>query len=368
MGSFLASASRNVVDIRSFLRDSAGGNSIKYTAVSGERHQIYIPAVSTESVDENGNPVVIKGPMAIQGAVHEMTTSDGKYKASICLKDVVRKADDGTVLNDGSCPFCDRVADAWSIFNYRKEQEEESCKLTGDARKQHMEKAKATFADERKSKDAKMYMYMLVVKFRTDAKGAPTIGDDGLPEYDLKVMKLSSSRVDKISQQLENAGTQMAGSEIIFGYPKSEDRRLVVSQSTTSPVFPGSQFTAKYPALLDKINADVAKFKWDGIEKSFPEWAGMTTDEAKSLTDSLFEKWDEYKKELTVNPNARYLEYLTSTPDEMPSINPGAPVVPQIPGAPAVPGAGQGAPVMPQAPTMDPNAMFAGITPGAPTI
>ena len=375
--SFLSNASRQVVDVRSFLRDSAGGNSIKYTAESGAKHQIYVPYTTVEVPDENGNMVPMKQLIAISGSVHEWRNPDGKYKASICLKDVIRKSDDGaTMLNDGTCPLCDRVSAAWDIYRYRMEMEEANCKLTGEQRKSHLENVKASFADERKMKDAKPYMYILIVKFRTDANGHETLGDDGLPEYDLKVMKLSASRVEKISQQLENAGTQLIDSEIIFGYPKNDDRRLVVSQSTTSPVFPQSRFTVKYPNLLNKINKDVAKFEWDGIEKSFPEWSGMTTFEAKNVTNALFEKWDEYQKEIQVNPGAKYLEYVTSTPMSTPDINgvapTGMPVVPQIP---VVPGAE--APQMPQMPQMpnipetpavDPNAAFAGTTPIVPSI
>lgn len=369
--SFLTSASRQVVDVRSFLRDSAGGNSIKYAAEPGTRHWIYIPYVQAEVVGDDNSVTHVKNLYAIQGAVHEWTGADGKYKSTVCLKDVIRKADDGTVLNDGTCPFCDRVSDAWDIYRHRKEMEEESCKLTGDQRKSHMEKAVATFADERKAKDARLYMYILIVKFRTDNNTNPIL-EDGLPAYDLKVMKLSASRVEKITQQLENAGTEFAGAELMFGYPKNEDRRLVVSQSTTSPVFPNNQLLVKFPALINKINNDVAKFQWDGIEKSFPEWSGMTSMEAKSITDSLFEKWDEYKKAVIQNPSVKYLEYVNETPSTTPDINPaamGMPVVPQIPGAgiPVMPGA----PVMPGTPVMpgaDPNSIFSGITPNIPTI
>lgn len=378
MSSFLTSASRQVVDVRSFLRDSAGGNSIKYAAEPGARHIIYIPFNQTQVMDENGAAATVKQIHAIQGAVHEWTNADGKYKASICLKDVVRKADDGTVLNDGTCPFCDRVSDAWDIYRYRKQLEEENCRLTGDQRKSHMEKVSAAFADERKAKDARHYMYILIVKFRTDANGTPVM-EDGLPAYDLKVMKLSASRIEKITQQLENAGTELAGAELMFGYPKNEDRRIVVSQSTTSPVFPSNQLTVKFPGLINKINHDVAKFTWEGIEKSFPEWSGMTSMEAKNTTDALFEKWDEYKKEVIANPGAKYLEYLNETPTTAPEINPtvpgmGMPVVPQIGGAAPVVNAGMpvmGAPVMPgapTAPTVDPNSIFSGMTPNMPTI
>ena len=385
MSSFIGGASKKVTDVRGFLRDAAGGSSIKYMAEKGCKHLIYIPYQVANDTDESGNTVSTKVPVAISGAVHEWQSPDGKFKATVCMQDFVRKDENGATLNDGTCPFCDRVADAWDIYNYRKEMEEAKCQLTGEDRKKHLEKIQSTYADERKAKAAKTYMYMLVVKFRLDAAGNPVIGTDGMPEYDLKVMKLSSSRVEKIQQQVANSGCELPDSELIFEYPATDDRRLQVSQSTTAPVFPQNKLTAKFPGLLDKINTDVAKFDFEGISKSFPEWAGMTTSAAKAVTDALFEKWDEYRQNLLVNPQAQYMEYITNTPVTQPALGGlGAPVIPgaaipsaAIPGAPVpgavIPGADAGAtpvapaaPVIPSAPVIpngtDPNAVFGGNT------
>ena len=379
--SFLSSASKKVTDVRGFLRDAAGGNSIKYVAEKGTKHLVYIPYISATETDENGNTKTAKHLIAISGAVHEWQSPDGKYKATVCIKDVIRKADDGeTLLNDGTCPFCDRVSDAWDIYRYRKELEEANCQLTGEDRKKHLEKTVSTFADERKAKDARSYMYILIVKYRQGADGNVVVGSDGLPEYDLKVMKLSNSRVEKIQQQVKNAGSELPGSELMFEYPNTDDRRLQVSQSTTALVFPNNQMVVKFPALLDKINADVNKFEWEGIEKSFPEWNGMTSMEAKKITDALFEQWDKYKSELMLNPGARYMEYITSTPVTTPQLSgnvtpaaavpgaaiPGAPIIPGMPATPVVPGAapaGTTAPEIPKIP--DANAIFGnGAAPG----
>lgn len=379
MASFISGgAAKKVSDIHGFLRDAAGGSSIKYVAEKGAKHLIYIPFVECEVKDEKtGETVIRKEPKAISGAVHEWQSPDGKFKATVCMKDFIRKSEDGSILlNDGNCPFCDRVADAWDIYNYRKEEEEAKCQLTGEDRKKHLEKVLSSFADERKAKAARTYMYLLVVKFHMDSANNPVMGADGLPEYDLKIMKLSSSRVEKIQQQIANSGAELPGSELIFEYPAVDDKRLQVSQSTTAPVFPNNKLTVKYPALLDKINTDVAKFEFEGIEKSFPEWSGMTTEAAKTTTDNLFEKWDEYKKLALVNPQARYMEYVSNTPVTQPQLGGlGAPV---IPGAalnqpPVIPGAATPqaatpqdttpaeAPVIPPAPTVqgvDPNKVF----------
>lgn len=375
MASFISGAGKKVTDVRGFLRDAAGGSSIKYMAEKGARHLIYIPCRQVDDVDEYGNVVNRVEPVAISGAVHEWQSPDGKFKATVCIKDFVRKSEDGeTLLNDGTCPFCDRVADAWDIFNYRKEMEDAKCQLTGEDRKKHLEKVIASYADERKAKNAKVYMYMLVVKFRLDAANNPVFGSDGLPEYDLKVMKLSSSRVEKIQQQVANSGGELPNSELIFEYPATDDRRLQVSQSTTAPVFPNNMLTKKYPALLQKINIDVAKFDFEGIDKSFPEWNGMTTEAAKAVTDAMFEKWDEYRKMVAINPQTQYMEYISNTPVTQPQLGGlGAPTIPGVPnpgavvpgmnvpnpGTPNIPSA----PIIPGAPgAVDPNGVFGGMS------
>lgn len=367
--SFLASASKRVTDVRGFLRDAAGGSSIKYVAGKGEKHLIYIPYNNVTVTDENGEETVQKEVIALSGDVHEWRSPEGRFRATVCIKDVVRQNEDQTIMiNDGSCPFCDRVSDAWDIYRYRKELEEANCKLVGEDRKKHLEKITSTLADERKAKDVRSYMYMLIVKYRTDSAGNVVIGQDKLPEYDLKVMKLSSSRIQKIQQQIANAGSDLPGSELIFEYPNSDDRRLVVSQSTTAPVFPQNMLITKFQGLLQKIENDVAKFEWDGIEKSFQEWNGMSTAEAKKIMDDMFEKWDNYKQQVLVNPNVKYMEYITDTPVTNPSIG-DAPKI-EVPTA-AIPsstggqGVGSGeAPKVPSAPEMPPvpdaNAVFGG--------
>lgn len=372
--SFLSTASKKVTDVRGFLRDAAGGGSIKYAAEKGSKHLLYIPFQTATDTNEAGQEVTVKQLMAISGAVHEWQSPDGKYKATVCMKDVLIPIDEEDLTkgykNDGTCPFCDRVGDAWDIYRYRKELEENNCKLNGEDRKKHLEKSTGTFADERKAKDARTYMYILIVKYRTQADNSVVMGSDGLPEYDLKVMKLSNSRVEKIQQQIANAGSELPGSELMFEYPNTDDRRLQVSQSTTAPVFPNNMLTVKYPALINKINSDTAKFEWAGIEKSFPEWSGMTSMEAQKITDTLFEQWDKYKTDLQLNPGSRYMEYINDTPVTTPQIGgnvmPSAAIpsaIPSVPGvAPAVPSIPDAAPAGVEAPAMptipDANAVF----------
>lgn len=352
MASFLQSAGRQTKDIRQFLREAAGGNSLKYKPAKGQKHIIYVPFKTVEDIDETGAAVSKKEIVAMSGAIHEWQGPDGKYKATICLKDVVRNADDGTVLNDGSCPFCDSVGKAWDVYRYRMEQEEMTCGKTGDELTKHLEGIKKTFADERKAKDARDNIYLLVALYRTDpTKGyQPIIDQKGLPEFDLKVMKLSASRVEKLQQQMENSGADFIGCEMIFEYPNEDDARLVVSQSTTAPVFESKQFIRKYPGLAEAIQAEVEKFEWEGIEKSFIEWQGMTSAEAQRTVSQLFGAWDEYQAELEVNPNAKYLEYVGTkgAGTNNPALGK-MPAAPQL-GAPNVPGvaaSAMGAPIVP---------------------
>lgn len=359
--SFLSSASRKVTDVRQYLRDQATGNSIKYSAVAGETHLIYVPYTEVPVLDEEGNPkmengapVVERQLIAIQGNVHEWNTPDGKYHSCVCMQDTIREAD-GVVINDGTCPFCDRIGDGWDIYRMRKETEELNCKLKpGKERDDFLQRSNRGFNNERKSKEARPYLYILVVKFRTDSSKQP-IMENGLPTYDLKVMKMSASRLTKIQEQIQNSGVDMPGSELSFGYPKTDDKRLVVGQSVTSVIFPQQMLTYKYPEVKAKIQEDVDKFSFEGIDKlGFPEWAGMTTAKAKEVMDEQFAQWDSYKKELLANPNAKYMEYLTPGQADTPSLGgqavPG--VAPAIPGvAPAIPSVpGVAAPVAPETP------------------
>ena len=276
MASFVQ-AGKRTKNISQFLKEVASSeNSLRYRAEKGKKHFIYVVGTPVTNTDEDGNKVESFDAMALAAAVHEWEDSDG-YKSTVCLHDVVRTADDGTIINTGECPICNNVQKAWSIYRHRMEEAEKNCKLTGDDREKYLENCRKQFVNERKAKEAKNYIYILVALFRTTANGEPVVDKaTGLPEFDLKVMKLSASRAEKIQQQLENSGIDFVGAEIVFEYPNVDDVRLVVSQSTTAPIFPNRMITKNYPDVLTKINEEVSKFTWEGIEKSFSEWNGMT--------------------------------------------------------------------------------------------
>ena len=89
MPGFLSAAAKKQTDVRSFLRDAAGSNSIKYTPEKGAKHLLYIPYRVEDVVDENGNHSPMNRIIAISGAVHEWNGIDGKYRATVCMKGVV---------------------------------------------------------------------------------------------------------------------------------------------------------------------------------------------------------------------------------------------------------------------------------------
>lgn len=375
MGSFITSAGKKAGDIRNFLKEAAGGNSIKYKAVAGAVHQLYFP-FTMQQVEVDGQMVNQAQLVAISGNIHEWTDGDGHYKATICTKDVVRKSESGELLNDGSCPFCDRIQDGWDIYRYRMDLEEKTCAKVGKERETHLEAQKQAFLKERKAGEARPYIYILVAMYKTQTGAggmmAPVLGKDGLPEFDLKVMKMSAKRVDDIQTQLINSGMDgLPGHEIVIDYPDLSDQRQVVGQSRVSPVMDTGTMVQRYPGLRDAINAAVAKFDMEQLDKSFQEWTGMTTAEAKRTMDELFANWDEYQAELKTNPAARYLEYGSAavgpalgTPAaqfQAPAASGGIPAgVPQfqVPGAPVA----GGQPVAGM-PLPDANAMF-----GTPTV
>lgn len=375
-GSFMQTAVKQVVDVTSFLKDAANGNGIKYSAESGKQHRILV-IPCTREVEVEGVKTVQTTINAIEGKVHDWRDSSGRYASTICLEGVVRQAEDGTILNDGSCPFCKRVADAWDIYNYRYQQEEETCQLQGDYRKKHLENCKTNFADERKAKAAAPYIYLLIAQFKVTDDGQPIITEGTqLPAYDIKVMKLSAKRLEKMQKQCTNSGIDIVGSELLIDYAVNDDIRQVVGQSTITPVvIDSAKFTARYPAVLEQIEKDAAKFDWDGIMGAFPEWKGMTSMEANNTITEMFHKWDEYQQEKLINPMAKYMEYAYQLQTQNPNLTPQVPslngvITPNIPqsnpavppitgmgniSAPPIPGmsqAGQSVPSVPPIPGM----------------
>ncbi len=369
MSSFLNLATKRVTDVRSFLRNAAGGNSIKYSIEKGKKHILYIPYQSMQVIDEDsGAEVAVNSIVSIEAHIHEWNTADGKFKSCACMDGIFRKDEAGNVMNDGTCPFCEHVTSAWEIANYRKQVEEDNCKLTGDAREKYLTDKWREFRDEMKMKAERSYLYVLVAQFTLDDHGGFVMGTDNLPEYTLRVWKMSASKVSKIEETSKNAGFDMPGITLVVQYPNVEDLRQCGGQCTITPTMaPTLAPTIQHPSLKDKIDKEVAKFDWEGISKAFPELNGMTTEQAKTMMDNSFEQWDKFQIEKQKNPNARYLEYVVETPKENPALDAG---VPQLGGGMGVPM--PNVPNIPMPNVQTPNAgqenPMGGFTPVPPTI
>lgn len=303
MSSFLNAAKRPMIDITSFLKENSGG-SLKYSAVQNEVHKLYFPY--QEITLDNGT--VVKGPVALQANVHDIHATPDKFESCVCLSGVTRTNADGEVINDGSCPFCDRYSDSWAIKDFREKIALESCNKTGKDLEDYKKSLSSQYGSEIKVSKAKPKAYVLVAKFNCDAQGNPQI-ENGMPTYELKVMALTARRLEDFNSMFITSGLSLAGGELSIKYPNLKDARQLVGQSVPMPAFGAASVTNSYPAVIEKIQADVATFKWEGLESSFPEWKGMTTEQARIKCNSMFSAWDTYTKELTTNPNARYLEY-----------------------------------------------------------
>jgi len=232
MGNFLNAAGRKTVDVKEFLMEAAGNSTLKYKAEKGKKHYIYFPTTPKQVISPEGVQSVTNNLINMALSVHEWTGTDGKYHSTACAKGVTLFGEGGVAINDGSCPFCDRVSDAWEIYNYRYDLEKSNCMKNGEDLTKHMDAVKGDLSDERKAKDANEYMYVLITKFKADDNGNPVIGRNGLPEFELKIMRMSSSRLDKIRTTVENAGDTLENCEIVISYPDLADARLVTSKST----------------------------------------------------------------------------------------------------------------------------------------
>lgn len=317
MSSFLVKNAKRVT-VASFLKEASGDNSIKYRYEAGKKHHLYFPFITAMVDDGAGNMVEERSIIASQLSVH--TYPKGEWTSyAPCMEGIVYKDENGTLVNDGRCPFCDRVNDAWKIVNYRTELEKVSCGLVGDALEKRLQDVKKGYAEEMKSQKAIPYLYAVVVLFETNDAGDPIL-NNGVPVYELKVMRLGASRLKKFTDIFGANKLALEGGEMIIGYTNDSDARLVVSQASISPVVNG-KFVDAYPGLIDKINDDVAKFSWEGIDKAFIEWSDMSTAQAEAIMNEAFEAWDRYVEESKTNPNAKYLEYMV--PATQPSLGAG---------------------------------------------
>lgn len=316
----MAFLGKRVTDIKTYLREAQSTNTLKYVPTKGDKDFIFIPYETMTVKDENGEDKQQNVMYSFQLDVHDWRDPNGQFHSCACLTQLpYEEGEDGKVINDGTCPFCDRVRAGWDIYRYRTKLEEENCKLTDKAREDHLKECSKTFLDERKAKEANKYLYTLCVQFRIE-KGRPVLDDDNLPVYDFRVLKWSDKRASKVEDVVVNYGMDMAGAEIIFSYPNVDDRRAMVSQSAIIAASEKTSIIQMYPKVKDKILAEAKEFNWDSVVKVYPEWKPMSNAEAKRICDNMFEKWDEYNKRLETDANAKYLEYVNKLPETQPSL------------------------------------------------
>lgn len=296
--SFIKAAMRPVTSVKSFLRESAD-NSIKYKPESGKKHLIYVPYTEDPETHE-------KSIIAISGAVHSLTPGPNKYEAFICQNGMMMQDENGTITNDGSCPFCNRLGSSWDIYKFKMERAKQRLVAQGYSGAELDEQMKLqsrAFNGEREVKEADPYIYLLIAQYKLGEMDRVEIGADGLPVFELKVMKLSDKAIAKIQETFENSNIEFEGSEVAFKYKAEENRMLVAGSRTVSPILQG-RYIDKYPMLLNAINAAVSKWTWEGIDKAFREWTPCTTAMATAKCDEIFRSWDAYQKD----PSVGFLE------------------------------------------------------------
>lgn len=318
------------MSLTSFLKEaSSQGSGIKYVAEKAKLHRLYIPRFQFNFPDETGNMVSELSFIGEAHYIHEWKSGDKFYSAE-CTKETL-----------GTCPFCDRVNDAWDIYNERYARAEENLKAQGLDEgqiqwqmrgEQDKEKRKspnaykglyATFIDELKMKAVKAYLYLLVAQYEIDASGNP-VCEKGLPKYQLKVWRLPEGRVEVLQNIFAAQGGKIEGNELTIQYKDIEDRAQLVGQSTVASVFPDYTWIKQFPGLQEKIDAEAAAFDMESIAKSFEELTKRELAACKNLADSGFAKWDAYKAEKAQNPGAIYMEYAALPQQNAPSLGIGA--------------------------------------------
>lgn len=366
---FVSAIGRPVATVSQFLKEAAD-NGIRYGAEKNTRHQLYIPFILVGDSMETA----VKQLQGLSASTHSIIPEPGKGDSAVCVAGKTALGENGELLLDGNCPYCQRVSSAWALRNSYLEFEKEKLPagLNPVESEKQLKDLKSKTSSDRIVKEAVSYIYLVIVKFKTqevNGKLAPVIGEDKLPEYEIKVARWSANRIGKIKETLDSSGIEMEGAEIVIKYADEDDKRLQVSQSTISPVFGNNMFTAAYPGLVAKIDAEVSKWSWAGIENSFKELNVYPNATSEAKLNKMFHKWDAYVAEFG-DDGKGYAKYEASLSRGA------APNIPVSTGsipmnapengvqAPQMPQMGQGV-QMGAGIAMDPNAAFANAgTPG----
>lgn len=319
MSAFFSEVATKRGDIESFIASSKNGKELKYGAVKNGNHRIYFPFRVVTRIEE-GAEVQVPEIFSWSVRTHEWNRSDGSYSSAMCTSDIVTS--DGEF--DGRCEYCNRVEDAYSIFQMRldaRERELAARGVVGDAKDKELKAHREQLLNERKMKGAREIAYTLGAVFELDANSNPIVDSStGLPKYTIKLIKMSNDRASKVQKALQTSQREMAGSEINFVYG-NEDNPMQLALNVTIQVAMSEMYlTKRFPGLLAKIDADAQAFDVNEITKSYPETKIVGLQTQKETMDVQFAAYDSYLIEKRTNPEAKYTEYFNELYGS-PSIN-----------------------------------------------
>ncbi|GHU93226.1 hypothetical protein FACS1894208_02320 [Clostridia bacterium] len=293
----LSLAAKRVVDVGTFIKENASANKLRYSTEANTTHRVYFPVYK----DAEGNTV----PYILAAPVHSW--GDGNtYSACLCTKNIK----DGDAF-DGSCPVCDRLTDANDIVQYTKAIKEAECTLVGEARKKYLDDMDKGLWRGRKVARARQKFYVALLLLKCDKEGRALVEGDG-PKFTLHIASWQESFMQKLLDALsmQDEDEDIGGHEFKLKYGDYADAMTRVGQCLVSVVDSKKQLVKDGSALAAEITETLATFDFEhAIELSRPEAQTKTPAELKGEMNVLFREWDAYKTELSVNPNAAYLEY-----------------------------------------------------------
>lgn len=305
----LAVSAKKVADVATFIKENASAGKLKYATEANVTHRLFFPT----HVDENG----VQVPYIIAAPVHAWGTGQS-YGACICTKNIAVEDTDF----DGTCPVCERVADAMAISAYVKAEKEEACTLVGEARKKFLEDLDKQLWQDQKVGYAKQKYYVALIKLACDKDGKALAAGDGA-KFTVHIAAWTEKTMQKFLDALtmQDEEPTLAGREFKIKYGDYNDAMTRVGQANVTVVDENKALTREGTPLYTEIMEAMAAFEFEhSVELCRSEVKSQSPVELKVSMNSLFREWDNYKAELAVNPNAKYLEY--STTASAPNANP----------------------------------------------
>ena len=300
---------KTVGNVAEFIdKAEAAPKKLRYTSESGATHMIYIPTKKTTEIID-GVEKEVEGIVAISVPIHNVTTIDGHYRGTYCNNHSTDENNKEVI-----CPYCANIPKAWDEVNYLIEREKETCGITNEAeREKHMETKRKEILRKLKLSRPTTNVYMLVAQYELDKKGKPVLDDETkLPVFEMKVMRISMSRLKSLQTTAEMVGYEdIGGVEFKFKYDTAEARFRKCNDAAMAAE---ASLVVKYAGLLDAINKEVDKFDMNELPNAFSELRDVPEEEKQKIIDDLFASWDKYLLESAKDPNAVYLESKSANP------------------------------------------------------